>query len=561
MKRERDERKGMQARYGIRDAGYESRDMKYHESRISNLASRTSGRAILAPLAHHAAWSVAARRYIMVAFTGVAFMLQGCMMGPDYKRPETPQADSWRVSPSTSESMANMPWWELLKDETLQQLIRTALMENLDLQIATANIEQFQAQLTISKFDLIPSFSYEGTAFGFRNTNTSAFPIGGGAIPESQKNGLSINREAISAGLKWELDVWGRIRRSIEAARAQLLSKIENQRVVILSLVSSVAESYFDLRSLDLQVDIAKRTLKAWDESVRISKLRYQGGDVSKLDVDRFVAERAFTASQLAFLERQVVVRENQISVLLGHKPSAVPRGRLLIEQPMPPDVPAGLPSDLLQRRPDIMMAEQDLAAASANIGVAQASRFPQLSLTGDMSANSLTVDSTSSKPFGTFKGQASLTGPIFNASALGYQVKAAEAQGNQAIAQYIKTILQAFQEVENSLITVQKTREQREAQEQQVEALQSALRLADLRYQGGRANYLDVLTAQRDLFNAEQFLAQTRGLQLISVVQLYKALGGGWSPGPAGPGKATEGMRRESAKPVESQRVRTVDR
>jgi multidrug efflux system outer membrane protein len=330
---------------------------------------------------------------------------------------------------------------------------------------------------------------------------------------------------------------------------------------VILSLVSSVAESYFDLRSLDLQVDIAKRTLKAWDESVRISKLRYQGGDVSKLDVDRFVAERASTASQLASLERQVVVRENQISVLLGHKPSAVPRGRLLIEQPMPPDVPAGLPSELLQRRPDIMMAEQDLAAASANIGVAQASRFPQLSLTGDMSANSLTVDSTSSKPFGTFKGQASLTGPIFNASALGYQVKAAEAQGNQAIAQYIKTILQAFQEVENSLITVQKTREQREAQEQQVEALQSALRLADLRYQGGRANYLDVLTAQRDLFNAEQFLAQTRGLQLISVVQLYKALGGGWSPGPAGPGKATEGVRGGTAKPVESQRVRTVDR
>ena len=503
----------------------------------------------------------AARLYIMVVFTGVAFMLQGCMMGPDYKRPETPQADSWRVSPSTSESMANMPWWELLKDETLQQLIRTALMENLDLQIATANIDQFQAQLTISKFDLIPSFSYEGTAFGFRNTNTSAFSVGGGALPTSQKNGLSINREAIGAGLKWELDVWGRIRRSIEAARAQLLSKIENQRVVILSLVSSVAESYFDLRSLDLQVDIAKRTLKAWDESVRISKLRYQGGDVSKLDVDRFVAERASTASQLASLERQVVVRENQISVLLGHKPSAVPRGRLLIEQPMPPDVPAGLPSELLQRRPDIMMAEQDLAAASANIGVAQASRFPQLSLTGDMSGNSLTVDSTSSKPFATFKGQASLTGPIFNASALGYQVKAAEAQGNQAIAQYIKTILQAFQEVENSLITVQKTREQREAQEQQVEALQSALRLADLRYQGGRANYLDVLTAQRDLFNAEQFLAQTRGLQLISVVQLYKALGGGWSPGPAGPGKATEGMRGESAKPVESQRVRTVDR
>jgi multidrug efflux system outer membrane protein len=498
--------------------------------------------------------------YIMVVVIGAAFLLQGCMMGPDYKRPETPQAESWRVSASTSESMANLPWWELLKDETLQQLIRTALMENLDLQIATANIDQFQAQLTISKFDLIPSFSYQGNAFGFRNTNTSAFPVGGGAIPESQRNGLSVNYESIGAGLKWELDVWGRIRRSIEAARAQLLSKQENQRVVILSLVSGVAVSYFDLRALDLQIEIAKRTLKAWDESVRISKLRYQQGDITKLDLDRFVAERAGAAAQLADLERQVVVRENQISVLLGRKPSAVPRGRLLIEQPMPPDVPPGLPSELLQRRPDIMMAEQDLRAASANIGVAQALRFPQLSLTGDMSANSLSVNSNSSKPFATFKGQASLTGPIFNASALGYQVKAAEAQGNQAIAQYIKTILQAFQEVEDSLITVQKTREQREAQEQQVEALQSALRLADLRYQGGRANYLDVLTAQRALFDAELSLAQTRRNQLVSVVQLYKALGGGWSPGPAATGKATEGMRGESAKPV-SPTVRPVGR
>jgi len=207
------------------------------------------------------------------------------------------------------------------------------------------------------------------------------------------------------------------------------------------------------------------------------------------------------------------------------------------------------------------MMAEQDLVAASASIGVAQALRFPQLSLTGDMSGNSLTVDSVASKPFAVFKGQASVTGPIFNASALGYQVKAAEAQGNQAIAQYLKTILQAFQEVEDSLISVQKTREQREAQEQQVEALQSALRLADLRYQGGRASYLDVLTAQRDLFNAELSLARTRRNQLVSVVQLYKALGGGWSPGPGGPRQAIDGMRGESAKPVESPMPRPVVR
>ena len=452
-------------------------------------------------------------------------------MGPDYKRPETPQAESWRVAPSTSESIANLPWWELLKDETLQQLIRTALMENLDLQIATANIDEYQALLTIARFDLIPSFTYSGHAFGFRNTNTTAFAIpGGGALPiGGDKNGLTLDHEAIGAGVKWELDLWGRIRRSIEASRAQLLSKAENQRVVILSLVGGVAESYFDLRALDYQIEITKRTLKTWDESVRLSKLRYQQGDVPKLDLDRFTAERASAAAQLADLERQVVQRENQLSVLLGRKPAAVPRGRSLVEQPLPPDVPAGLPSELLQRRPDIMKAEQDLMAASANIGVAQATRFPQLALTGQAGGAHLGISGTSSKLFGTFAGAASVTGPIFNASALGYQVKAAEAQGNQAIGQYRKTILQAFQEVEDALIAVQKTREQRAALEQQVEALQSAYRLADLRYQGGRASYLDMLTAQRALFDAELVLARTHRDQLVAVVQLYKALGGGW--------------------------------
>ena len=466
------------------------------------------------------------------ALVGLALLLAGCMMGPDYKRPDTPAGEAWRVAPATSESLANLPWWELLKDPELHQLIRTALGENLDLRIATANIQEFQAQLMIAKFDLVPSLSYSGHAFGFRNTNTDVFPVpGGGAVPTGQaKNGLTVSHEAGSAGLKWELDLWGRIRRSIEAARAQLLSKQENQRAVILSLVGNVAEAYFDLRALDLQVDITKRTLKAWEESVRISKLRYQQGDIPKLDLDRFVAERSGAAAQLADLERQVVQRENQISVLLGHRPSAVPRGRLLIEQPLPPQVPPGLPSDLLQRRPDIMKAEQDLAAATATIGVAQALRFPQLTLTGAVGGASLDISSTSTGPYATFSGAASLTGPLFSASALGFQVKVTEAQTDQAIAQYQKTILQAFQEVEDALITVQKTREQREAQEQQVEALRSALHLADLRYQGGRASYLDVLTAQRALFDAELALARTRRNQLVSVVQLYKALGGGWT-------------------------------
>lgn len=458
--------------------------------------------------------------------------LSGCLMGPDYKRPDTPQADSWRLSSGTSGSIANLPWWDLLKDEALQQLIRTALQENLDVQMAAANIDEYQAQLTIAQYDLIPSLSASGTAFGFRNTNNNILSIpGGGAVPISQRDGSTLSQLSGNVGLKWEVDLWGRIRRSVEASRAQLLSKQENQRAVVLSLVGNIAESYFDLRGLDLQIDITKRTLKTWDDSVQLSKLRYQKGDIPKLDLDRFVAERAGTAAQLADLERQMVQRENQISVLLGHSPSPVSRGRLLTEQPIPPEIPPGLPSELLQRRPDIMQAEQELVAATANIGVAQAMRFPQLALTGQAGGAQLNISEMSFNPYATFVGAAALTAPLYNASALGYQVKVSEAKGNQALARYQKTILQAFQEVEDALISVQKTKEQQEAQEHQVQALESSLHLAELRYQGGRASYLDLLTAKRTLFDAELALAKTRRNQLVSVVKLYKALGGGWSP------------------------------
>lgn len=426
-------------------------------------------------------------------------LLSACMMGPDYIRPDTTKADSWRVTPATAESIANLPWWELLKDQALQQLVRTALEENLDLQIATANIEQFQAQLMIAKYDLVPSFDYKGSVFGLRNTNNNVVPLAAGAIPTTgSSGGLSLSHEAIDVGLKWEVDLWGRIRRSIEAARAQLLSREENQRGVIIGLVSNVAESYFDLRGLDYEVEITKRTLKAWDESVRLSELRFKQGAIPKLDLNRFQAERAGTAAQLADLERQVLQTENRLSILLGHRPAEISRGVQLTEQIMPMEVPPGLPSDLLQRRPDILKAEQDLTASNATIGVAQAERFPQFALTGAVGGAGLQFQGTSFGPYAVFKGAASVTGPIFNASALGYQVKAQEAQTQAAVAQYRKAVLTAFQEVEDALIAVQKTGEQQKALEEQVTALQSAYNLADVRYQGGRASYLDKLTADR---------------------------------------------------------------
>jgi multidrug efflux system outer membrane protein len=454
-------------------------------------------------------------------------------MGPDYARPNTPSADAWRMTSATSESIANLPWWELLNDPELQRLIRTALEENQDVRTAAASVEEFQAQLVISRFDLAPSLGYGGQAFVFnaaRNSVGIPMPGGGGVFVPGQ-SGPTLSNESAYGGLKWEVDLWGKIRRSIEATRAQLLARQEGQRTVILGLVGAVAEAYFDLRQLDLQIDITRRTLKAWDETVRISRIKLNQGAISKLDLDRFEAERANAAAQLADLERQSVQKENQISLLLGRKPAQISRGNTLIEQVMPPEIPAGLPSDLLRRRPDILQAEQDLVAATAGVGVAQASRFPQLSLTGALGVANPQLSSIAPGVAFTQYASAALSGPLLNATALGYQVKVAEARTKQASLQYEKAIVTALREVEDALIATQKSREQRTAQEAQVAALRSAFDLADLRYRGGRSSYLDVLTAQRGLYDAELALARTRRTQLVSVVQLYKALGGGWSP------------------------------
>ena len=475
-------------------------------------------------------------RYQTMISLVTVLLLSACMMGPDYKRPDIPPAEAWRLSTGTSESIANLPWWDLLQDQTLQGLIRTSLAENLDLRVAVATIEQYQAQFTIARFDLAPSLSATGTGAYFHSTsNAIGIPAGSGAISipsGTRSGGTDFGSEFGGVGVRWEIDVWGRIRRSIEAAQAQLLGQMENQRTIVIGLVSNVAQAYFELRALDLQMEITKRTLKAWEESVGISRMRFQHGDISKLDLNQFEAERASTAAQLADLEQQAVQKENLLSVLLGHRPMSIPRGATLTAQIMPPEVPPGLPSDLLQRRPDILMAEQELAGATANIGVAEAQQFPAVSLTGNAGVSALQLTGLAAQgPFGTFGALGSISAPLFNATALGYQVTATEAKMRQALAAYQRTILSAFQDVENALIAVQKAREKRTAQEQQVEALQSAFGFATQRYQGGRASYLDVLTAQRNLFTAELALADTRRAQLTSMVQLYKALGGGWSP------------------------------
>jgi outer membrane protein, multidrug efflux system len=443
-------------------------------------------------------------------------------MGPDYQRPKTETADAFRMAEGSidTSTLANLPWWDLLRDEQLQALIKVALVENKDLQQAVATVEEFQARAYIARTDFFPGITASGNAPVLGRKTVFLFP--GFANPFNY---------FLQANLSWEIDIWGRIRRSNEAARAELLSKEENRRAVTIQLVSAVGEAYFNLLQFDAQLDIAKRTLQSWEESVRISQARLKQGLNSRLDMDQFEAERSSAAARMAELERQMIQAENQLSVLLGRKPYAITRGRSLHEQVMPPEVPAGLPSELLQRRPDLLQTEQQLAAATARIGAAKADRFPKISLTALLGAASPQLGRFFSDPASYYTGGAGFTGPLMNSQVLGFQQEAIEAQAKQALAQYEQRILIAFREVEDSLIAVRTARTQNEAQQQQVAALQSALKLAELRYKGGLANYLDVLVARRNLFEAELAMTSSRRLHLVSVVQLYKALGGGWVP------------------------------
>jgi multidrug efflux system outer membrane protein len=448
-------------------------------------------------------------------------LLPSCAVGPDYTRPDVSRPEGFRMAEKTAElaSVANLPWWELLRDAELQKLIEIALQENKDLKRAVASIEEFQARALIAKMDFAPQLSNITSSPLFGRQASFLFP----GFP----NPFNYYTQG---SLSWELDVWGRIRRSNEAARADLLAREWNRRAVVLQLVSGVAEAYFDLLQFNMQLEIAKRTVLAWEESVRIGRARLRQGVINKLDVDQFEAERSNAAARAAEFERQMVQKENQISVLLGRNPQAISRGRSLTEQVLPPEVPPGLPSELLQRRPDLVQVEQDLHAATARIGVAKAERFPKITLTGILGVSSpqlskLIDDRTYFAEVGP-----GFTAPLFNAQILGFQQRAAEAQARQSLAQYEQTILVAFREVEDALVAVRTAREQREAQVQQVESLRSALHLANLRYKGGLANYLDVLVAQRNLFEAEVALTGTHRLHLVSIVQLYKALGGGWS-------------------------------
>lgn len=451
----------------------------------------------------------------------LSLLLSSCAMGPNYERPKIETADNFRMAEIEGESIANLPWWELLHDEQLQLLIRQALAENKDLKQAVASMEEFQARIFMARADFLPGINV--------STNAPAFGTLGGFVVPGFPTPFSYFGQGT---LNWEIDIWGRVRRANEAARADLLAREENRRAVVLTLVSGVAQTYFDLLQLDMQLEITRRTLLSWEETVALSQHRLRGGVISRLDADQFEAERANVSARLAEIERQVIQKENELNVLLGKNPAPISRGRLLTDQVMLLEVPAGLPSDLLQRRPDILQAEQALAAATARIGMTKAARFPRITLTGLLGVASPRLANllTSGTEYGM--GGVGLAGPLLNAQTLGHEQRAFEAQSRRVLAQYEQTILVAFKEVEDSLVAVRTAKNQRKAQQEQVDALRSALQIANLRHQAGITSHLEVLVAKRSLFSAETALTSAHRLHLVSVVQLYKALGGGWSPG-----------------------------
>ena len=415
-------------------------------------------------------------------------------------------------------AVASPGWWRQFQDPVLDQLVEIALRENKDLKIASARIEEYLGRYAFTRADQFPRL--DADASGDRTRTPGSSNVSG--------NSTITNNFQAAALLSFELDLFGRLRRATEAAQAELLATEEARRTVILALVTGVASNYVQLRSLDQQLAISRRTLETRAESLRIAQLRFKAGLTSELDVRQAEAEYQAAAVQIPQLESAIAQREDAISLLLGRNPNAIARGRTL-DRLAPPTPPAGLPSELLERRPDIRQAEQQLIAANANIGVAKAAYFPVISLTGLFGYISPQLEDLFQGPSRTWNFGGGLTVPIFTAGKIAGQVQVAEAVQQQALASYEKTIQTAFGEVEDNLIALRKGRERLQAQQAQTEAYRRYLKLAKLRYDNGYTSYLEVVDAERNLFNAELTTAQNQGDVLVALIGLYKAMGGGW--------------------------------
>jgi len=452
-------------------------------------------------------------------------VLGACAAGPDYERPELEVPENYIQPVQQGESFANTPWWELFEDPQLQELIRIALEENQDLGIAAARVEEFRAVLGVTRADQFPTVDI--TASGAQTEGSdNVFP---GSVPGFGND--KVENYRLSADVFWELDLFGRLRRSTEAARAQLLATEEAQRSITISLVASVASSYMLLRDLDAQLEIARRTESTRTDSLGIIQARFDKGTVPKLDVNQAEIELAVAQAAVAVAERAVTQTENALAVLLGRNPGAIPRGLALEQQTLPPGIPSGLPSELLQRRPDVLASEAELAAQTARIGVAQAARWPSLSLTGALGFESDDLSTLTDSGSDFWSAGLGIVQPLFNAGRNRSRVEAEEARTEQALLAYEQTVQRAFREVEDALVAVRTYRAEHEARKRQVAAARSAATLSRARYDGGVTSYLEVLDTERSLFNAELTESQKLRLYINAIIELYKALGGGWNP------------------------------
>ena len=482
------------------------------------------------------------RSALLLFCIGALAILSGCTVGPNYKRPPVDVPAAYRQPPSdtatrpetsnapdqtkpqqptaplnTAASLGDEKWWEVFQDKELQGLIRTALKNNYDVRIAAARVLEAQAQLGITRADQLPSLNVGGSIIGEQSAAS-------GPIPSFQ---TSFGQ--VTASGAWNLDFWGRFRRATEAARANLLASQWAQKEVIATLVASVATDYFVLRQLDLELQISKQTLGSRRDSLQLVQTLEQHGINTLLDVRQSEQLVYTAAAEVPDLERQIAQEENAISILLGNNPGDVPRGLTLTEQPHAPDVPVGLPSSLLERRPDVLQAEQNLIAANAQIGVARAAYFPQISLTGTGGYQSTALTSLFTGPAGLWSLAGSVSQPIFQGGRLKSNVRLTEAQREQFLLTYQQTIQGAFRDVSNALVAYRKNREFRIEQEHLVEAAQDAARLSEIRFKSGTTDYLEVLTNNTNFFSAQLTLAQAEGNELTALVQLYQALGGGW--------------------------------
>jgi len=457
----------------------------------------------------------------VIVLTLFALTMAGCMVGPDYKRPvvETPQ--NWRVAEQDARELANTSWWEQLNDPVLNDLIGTALKENKDLLIATARIEEFAGRYGFVRADLYPQV---GASAGYDRQRLSE----SGANPPASGFQSTYDTFQTTLNASWELDIWGRVRRSTEAARAELVASEEGRRAVILTLVSTVATAYVNLRDLDRQLEIARSTVKTREDGYSIFKDRFEGGIISEMELAQVKSQYDEALATIPQFEKAITQQENGLSVLLGRNPGPIQRGKT-IDQLTLPTVPAGLPSELLERRPDIRQAEQNLIAANAVIGVAKAAYYPSISLTGFFGFASADLSDLFKGSSKVWQYSVPVNVPIFTAGQIAGQVKAAEAVQQQVLLSYQQTIQTAFREFDDALVDQLRTREQLKAQAGQVESLQKYYDLARLRYDNGYTSYIEVLDAERSLFNVQLAYTQNQAVLFQALINLYKAMGGGW--------------------------------